>query len=210
LCIIRLQFGNFASTQQQQTLFHCKFIKIKLGGSLISHFGIRAGMDISKLTGHYGGVSVNTDSKIGFHAGVVDQINFSENVPLFVETGLMFEQKGFKVKEQDVTENSFYLQIPAVLGYSIPASDLVKVQPFAGLYYGYGLGGKVKESTGDKVNTFGDDGLKRSDFGFRVGVGVAISSYYVGAGYENSLIKVNNGDGTGKNQVFTISLGYNF
>ncbi|MCI1720916.1 MAG: porin family protein [Bacteroidales bacterium] len=175
-----------------------------------NHFGIRAGMDISKLTGHYDVIFANTDSKVGFNAGVIDQIYFSENVPLYVETGLMFEQKGFKVKDEKLTVNSFYLQIPVVLGYSIPASDLVKVQPFAGLYYGLGIGGKVKDSSGYKVDTFGADGLKRSDFGLRVGVGVAIKCYYIGTGYENSLIKINNDEGTGRNQVFTISLGYNF
>jgi hypothetical protein len=97
---------------------------------------------------------------------------------LFVETGLMFEQKGFKVKEQDVTENSFYLQIPAVLGYSIPASDLVKVQPFAGLILRIWPWRKSEREYSDKVNTFGDDGLKRSDFGFRVGAGVVYSNFY--------------------------------
>lgn len=112
-----------------------------------------------------------------------------------------------------VNISEYYLEVPALLGYNIGLNDGFAIQPFAGLYYGLGIGGKSKATiagVSEKVDTFSDDNFKRSDFGFRVGAGVVYSNFYLGAGFERSLINIARDDDKVKNQTFTISLGYNF
>ncbi|MCI1720917.1 MAG: PorT family protein [Bacteroidales bacterium] len=191
----------------------------------VNNFGVRAGVNISRITGDYGGYDPDYKYKAGFQVGVVDQIRFSESTPLFVETGLMFQQKGGKCDvsvstpavDMSVKINEFYLEVPALLGYDIPAGDNITLQPFAGLYYGLGIAGKTKLSgtshgvtIEEKVDSFGDDGFKRSDFGLRVGAGVVISNFYLGVGFERGFLKINRDEGKVKNQSFTFNLGYNF
>lgn len=185
-----------------------------------NHFGVRAGVNFSKLSTKIDGKSNTSDNKTGFNVGVVDQINFSKSVPLFIETGLMCNLKGGKETATATTGvkgkfnvNEYYLQVPALLGYNLELNDGFAIQPFAGLYYGLGVGGKSKVTiagASDETDTFSDDNLKRSDFGFRVGAGVVYSNFYLGAGFERSLINIARDDVKAKNQTFTISLGYNF
>jgi opacity protein-like surface antigen len=185
-----------------------------------NHFGVRAGVNFSKLSTKSDGKSNTSDNKTGFNVGVVDQINFSKSVPLFIETGLMCNLKGGKETATATTGvkgkfnvNEYYLQVPALLGYNLELNDGFAIQPFAGLYYGLGVGGKSKVTiagASDETDTFSDDNLKRSDFGFRVGAGVVYSNFYLGAGFERSLINIARDDAKVKNQTFTISLGYNF
>jgi opacity protein-like surface antigen len=186
-----------------------------------NHFGVRAGVNFSKLSTKSDGESNTSDNKTGFNVGVVDQINFSKSVPLFIETGLMCNLKGGKESatgtltgvKGKVNISEYYLEVPALLGYNIGLNDGFAIQPFAGLYYGLGIGGKSKATiagVSEETDTFSDDNLKRSDFGFRVGAGVVYSNFYLGAGFERSLINIARDDDKVKNQTFTISLGYNF
>lgn len=94
----------------------------------------------------------------------------------------------------------------------------VTIQPFAGLYYGLGIGGKIKDKTsGEKADIFCDDGLlKRSDLGVRLGAGVVWKQMYFGLSYDIGCLNLakdvltNGGDGKLRNNCFSISVGYNF
>ena len=74
-------------------------------------------------------------------------------------------------------------------------------------------GGKVKVGD-EKGDIFGDEGgLKRSDLGVRLGAGVVWKRIYFGLGYDIgclNLVKESDGEGTMRNNCFTISVGYNF
>ena len=78
---------------------------------------------------------------------------------------------------------------------------------------GLGIGGKVKVGD-EKGDIFGDEGgLKRSDLGVRLGAGVVWKRIYFGLGYDIgclNLVKESDGEGTMRNNCFTISVGYNF
>lgn len=66
----------------------------------------------------------------------------------------------------------------------------------------------------EKGYIFGDEGgLKRSDLGVRLGAGVVWKRIYFGLGYDIgclNLVKESDGEGTMRNNCFTISVGYNF
>ena len=82
-----------------------------------------------------------------------------------------------------------------------------------GRHKGLGIGGKVKVGD-EKGDIFGDEGgLKRSDLGVRLGAGVVWKRIYFGLGYDIgclNLVKESDGEGTMRNNCFTISVGYNF
>lgn len=173
--------------------------------------GVRAGLNLSSYSISAGGVSVSTDSRAAFHVAVVDQILLCDRLPFYLETGLAFSSRGGKV--DGASFRPAYLQIPVLVNYHFNIKDIVTIQPFAGLYYGFGIGGKVK--VGDqKGDIFGDEGgLKRSDLGVRLGAGVVWNKFYFGLGYDIgclNLVKESDGDGSMRNNCFSISVGYNF
>lgn len=177
--------------------------------------GVRAGLNLSSLSASAGRVSASTDSRAAFHVAVTDQILLCRTLPLYFETGLTFSSRGGKV--DDVSFRPAYLQIPVLINYHFNIRDVVSIQPFAGLYYGIGIGGKVKAGS-EKGDIFGDKGgFKRSDLGVRLGAGVVWKSIYFGLGYEigclnllNSGLSSDNGDLKFRNNCFTLSVGYNF
>ena len=125
--------------------------------------GVRAGLNLSSYSISAGGASISTDSRASFHVAVTDQILLSSKLPFYLETGLAFSSRGGKV--DGVSFRPSYLQIPVLVNYHFNIKDIVTIQPFAGLYYGFGIGGKVKVG-GEKGDIFGDEGgLKRSDLG---------------------------------------------
>lgn len=150
--------------------------------------GVRAGLNLSSYSISAGGASISTDSRASFHVAVTDQILLCNKLPS-------------------------YLQIPVLVNYHFNIKDIVTIQPFAGLYYGLGIGGKVKVGD-EKGDIFGDEGgLKRSDLGVRLGAGVVWKRIYFGLGYDIgclNLVKESDGEGTMRNNCFTISVGYNF
>ena len=173
--------------------------------------GVRAGLNLSSYSISAGGASISTDSRAAFHVAVVDQILLCNRLPFYLETGLAFSSRGGKVDGASFRPS--YLQIPVLVNYHFNIKDIVTIQPFAGLYYGFGIGGKMKAG-GEKGDIFGDEGgLKRSDLGVRLGTGVVWKRIYFGLGYDIgclNLIKESDGEGTMRNNCFTISVGYNF
>ena len=173
--------------------------------------GVRAGLNLSSYSISAGGASISTDSRASFHVAVTDQILLCNKLPFYLETGLAFSSRGGKV--DGVSFRPSYLQIPVLVNYHFNIKDIVTIQPFAGLYYGLGIGGKVKVGD-EKGDIFGDEGgLKRSDLGVRLGAGVVWKRIYFGLGYDIgclNLVKESDGEGTMRNNCFTISVGYNF
>ena len=144
--------------------------------------GVRAGLNLSSYSISAGGASISTDSRASFHVAVTDQILLCNKLPFYLETGLAFSSRGGKV--DGVSFRPSYLQIPVLVNYHFNIKDIVTIQPFAGLYYGLGIGGKVKVGD-EKGDIFGDEGgLKRSDLGVRLGAGVVWKRIYFGLGYD--------------------------
>ena len=189
--------------------------------SLAVSWGVRLGMNVSKLRfsgdrEYYG----DEKSKAGFQVGVACHIAVSRQLPLFVESGLYMINKGGKQKEDDYEDKYklWYLELPVVMSYHIDVQDF-SIQPFFGVYYALGIGGKDKakfDGEEKDYDVFGKEngeynGLKRSDFGLRVGCGVEFSHLYLSLGYDAGLTNISQFDGEKcKTGSFLISLGYNF
>lgn len=187
-------------------------------------FGVRAGMNVSTLTGDVEDVN----SRIGFNVGVSLDIPLLQS--LYLQTGLYATQKGFKYDETDdgVTyeekANPLYLQIPILASYRYNFSDATQLQVNFGPYLAYGIAGKYKESGSysnasveHEYDYFGDDddqfGAKRFDCGLMVGAGVTVSKFYIGCAYEFGLTNIfdsEDDDYSVKNGNFMVNVGYNF
>lgn len=185
-------------------------------------YGVRAGLNVSNMSMQ--GLSAN--SKAGFHIAGVYQRLLAESLPVYLETGLQFSQKGCKLEyDYDKTIlNAWYLEIPLMVNYKFNIKDIVTVYPSVGFFYAYGIGGKYTEEymdmddkmVSDKYNTFGKEGvLKHSDLGMRFSATVDWRRYSFSLGYEFGFIDVMNEafseDGLKvKTGNFFLSLGYNF
>lgn len=174
---------------------------------------------------------MSLDSRASYHVGFVYQQPMLRVLPLYFETGLYLSGRGASVEASDldlgvagkVKFNMLYLQLPAMVSWHLDFKS-VSIQPAVGIYYGFGIHGKLKGDAA-KVDLFKEisvpvaDGsvegqvFKRSDFGLRFGVGVTVMKhYYAGVGYDLGLLNISkeSGDGKIKNGSFFISLGYNF
>lgn len=196
-----------------------------------SSFGVRAGLNVANLHLSAGGLSASLDSRASYHVGFAYQQPVLRVLPLYFETGLYLSGRGASVTAGDLDLdvegkakfNMLYLQVPAVVSWHFNIKS-VSIQPAAGVYYGFGIHGKLKGDAA-KVDLFKEisvpveDGsvegqvFKRSDFGLRFGVGVTVMKhYYAGVGYDLGLLNISKDSGEGKikNGSFFISLGYNF
>lgn len=196
-----------------------------------SSFGVRAGLNVANLHFSAGGLSASMDSRASYHVGFAYQQPVLRVLPLYFETGLYLSGRGASVTAGDLDLdvegkakfNMLYLQVPAVVSWHFNIKS-VSIQPAAGVYYGFGIHGKLKGDAA-KVDLFKEisvpveDGsvegqvFKRSDFGLRFGVGVTVMKhYYAGVGYDLGLLNISKDSGEGKikNGSFFISLGYNF
>ncbi|HJI20079.1 outer membrane beta-barrel protein [Alistipes sp.] len=170
-------------------------------------FGIRGGLNIATVT--------NLNSKAGFNLGGSYEIMLTRRFPLYFETGLYLQYKGGKETVDGYTNevNLWYLEIPALLSYHVQIGRNWTVQPYFGLYYALGVGGKYK-SLGESSDVFGNY-FNRSDFGIRVGAGATWKQLYFGVGYDAGLINISKDKvkpqlGSVKTGSFYITIGYNF
>ena len=165
--------------------------------------GVRAGLNISKMKTD----GVTYDANGGFHVGGVYQRLLTKKAPIYLETGLYLSQKGYKVDGANKC-NAYYLEVPLLVNYKFVAGKEFTLYPSAGFYYGLGVGGKVK-TMGEKIDTFSDNGLERSDFGVRASFTGEWRQFLLSAGYDYSLFDAGK-VGKMKHRTFFLSVGYNF
>lgn len=180
-------------------------------------FGVRAGMNISNISGEYGpdkDDKLDLDSRIGFQVGAVVDLPITNG--FYIQPGLFITTRGAKKKYTERDEeysytstkkyNPIYLQIPVLASFRTDISPSVKVQVNVGPYFSLGLGGKEKseyEETGystekEEIPFFGKStdkeehfGAKRFDLGLSFGAGVTIREhYYVGIQYDLGLMNM--------------------
>ncbi len=180
-------------------------------------FGARAGLNFATLGGDN---TDGIDSRVGFHIGGVADIPFTMFASgdvmqyLYLQPGLLISTKGYKYGEGDhaIKARPTYLEIPIMLSGAFPINDDIRVRANVGPYLAFGLLGKIKDDNNDAMDYFGDEGMKRFDFGLGFGAGVEWKQYYVGINYDLGLINTSNHTDDSKitNRAFMISLGYNF
>lgn len=156
---------------------------------------VKAGMGVSKTLSR----GLSTSSVLGYHVGVSDQINVSKSMPLYVETGLFANMKGYRISGYDESETKMhYLQLPVLVNYHIGKQGGFEVVPAAGVYVGCGLAGKLKYNidldTYKEIDVFKDKTISRFDFGAQMGVDLVFKKIQVGFAYDLGLIKIDKED----------------
>lgn len=190
--------------------------------------GVRAGLNVSKLAVSAEDMRLSTGWRTGFHFAVSDQVLLTRKLPLYLETGVDFSSRGGKIalaqygEVYRTTPRPFYLQVPLLVNCHFNVRDLLTIQPFAGIYGGVGLRGRMEFDYLGKEELFGDRGmLYRLDFGVRAGVGFTVKRIYLGVSYDIGCM--NQFKGTEffgyetrvsevriQNDCLTVMIGYNF
>lgn len=192
------------------------------------NLGVRAGMNVSSLTGNYEGYVKN-----GPMVGITGSYTFHEQWRL--QTGLLFSTKGQNglVFGEGLTGKDaryslsdirmYYLELPVTIGYKIPLSNHIYLTPEAGAFFACGLGGKAEYKTNvdggyllTDWNPFEDgklDAFNRFDSGMRFGVSADVYKFSLSVHYDLGLVNLQ--DQLGKtdkmqSRSLSISLGYNF
>lgn len=181
-----------------------------------TRFGVTAGATLSTFQMKADNVSIKSDAKIGFTAGVFADIALADNFSF--QPGLNFTQKGGKFNSNDelfgdATLTFSYLELPLNVLYKAPAGN-GKFFAGVGPSLAYGLGGKAKADGESEDIKFGgdenEDDFKPFDFG-----GNIIAGYELSNGLSFSLnfnTTLNNfshdSDVKAKNTYFGLRIGY--
>lgn len=184
-------------------------------------WGVMAGMNVSKYT------ITGFDSRIGFHAGVKAELGLSQEASgAYMDFAALLTLKGAKIDGGSIASikfNPYYLEVPVHVGYKYAVNDDFALFGSVGPYIAVGLFGKAKAKVDGNIadleelgtnsaseNIFGDDGLKRFDFGLGLKAGVEFSKkYQVAISYDFGLVEVAKDLGM-KNRNLMLSLGYMF
>ena len=124
--------------------------------------------------------------------------------------------------DADVKINQLYLELPINVQFRFNLADNTNLVIATGPYLACGVGGKTKfdggasiggiaVNGGDKVDTFGSDGLdyNRFDAGWNIGLGVEFGKILVGLDTQLGFCKVMDGNAP-HNANIGITLGYKF
>ena len=190
--------------------------------------GVRAGVNVSTCDISIEDVRINTGSRAGFHFAVTDQILLHRSLPLYLETGVDFSSRGGKIalaqygEVYRTTPRPFYLQVPLLVNCHFNVRNLLTIQPFAGIYGGVGLRGRMEFDYLGTEELFGDRGvLHRLDFGVRAGVGFVVKRIYLGVSYDIGCMNQFKGGSLFsyesrtraieiRNDCLSVTIGYNF
>lgn len=184
-------------------------------------FGPKAGLNFSTMTLKTSGLAIDPSNLTGFQAGIIAEISLGNNFAL--QPGLLYSTKGSSYKISslglDFKINPSYLEIPLNAVYKIGAGP-VNILLLAGPYFGYGIGGSYKATSGsvtiDEPIKYGsgvDNDLKPFDLGLNFGGGLELSHFQLAFQYclgMTNLAPVTDNDAEQKNKVMTISVAYLF
>lgn len=192
-----------------------KLLKILLTAFvlLIATTSIKA-QELPVSIGIKGGVNfsnISTDgfkSKTGFNAGITVDLNLPSGVALM--SGLEINTKGAKIEDTDFSRDAIYLQLPIHVGYRVSLPG-IRFHFNFGPYFAQGIGGKTKGLDGVKYDTFGDNGLKKFDWGLGLGVGTTfLGRIQVRIGYDHGLANIGRNDVKVRNRNAYASVGFLF
>lgn len=179
-----------------------------------NYFGLRIGPSFSTVSSDDKTLD-GGNAQTGLNIGAVAGIALSERMPLFLETGIYYTEKGGKKKLADgkkMTYDLNYLEVPITVKYAYAIDDHFSVQPFAGGYLSCGVGGKIKNYRDREADdSFSSDRFKRFDGGLRVGIGAAYDLFYADLTYDIGLANICHDEfDTSHNGCLTLNFGVNF
>lgn len=179
------------------------------------YYGLRLGLSVATVNSDNSSLDYS-DATTGLNLGFVAGMQLSYSVPLFLESGLYYTEKGGKGTSssysQKFTCNLHYLEVPIVVKYQYFVNNDFAIQPFAGGYLACGVGGKIKNyQAREAFNSFSDDTFQRFDGGLRIGCGISFQSLYMDMGYDFGLADIGHGDFDSTHTgSFMVNIGVNF
>ena len=182
-----------------------------------SYYGVRLGLNIASMSSDM--VDVDTDSRTGWAFGAVYGLQLANSMPLWLEAGAMYSEKGGQKSINDaITEQikyrMSYLEVPVVVKYGFDIIDDLNIMPFFGGYFAMGIGGQTKTYTRNVDNRTSESSynyVNRFDCGLRVGCGLEYQMLYAEAGFDFGITNIGKDDfDTVRNRSLFINVGVNF
>ena len=178
-------------------------------------YGVKGGLNVANMSFSSNGMNYSPKSIIGIQFGPVADYQLKES--LYLNTGLLYSLKGFKIKSQGETiTNKFnYLEIPINVAYKFTLTETSKFFIQAGPYMAYALSAKGKKDDVSVDIDFKDDGVTRFDYGFGFGGGLEFNSFVTSLNYQLGFANIFNDDSYDsdikvKNKVLQLSVAYMF
>lgn len=181
-------------------------------------FGVKAGLNVNKVSLDNVGSNLDGENRTGFFAGITADFTF----PLLGFGGdisVLYDNKvaGTSVADHDVDKTLQYIDIPINVKYTIGFSSLASVYVATGPQFAFNIGDRHWSVSG---LTDGWE-LKKSEFSWNVGAGLTVLSHVrIGYNYNIAISKTGElnltdvaGDavkGKLKNNTHQISLTYLF
>ncbi|MBD1366316.1 PorT family protein [Mucilaginibacter sp. ZT4R22] len=205
----------------KKLLLSIVFVAASMGAfAQIPKFGIKGGVNFANVSASSGSVSASFDNLTTFSVGAFADLKAGA---ISIQPGLFYTGKGFQFDNQIANETDkiklFYLQVPVNFVYHAPIV-VGNIYVGAGPFVAYGISGKSKATSGgtsiEEDITFGDgeDDIKRTEFGLQGIAGLQLKGgFLVGISYDLGLSNIANnidGEGSVKNKVFGVSVGFTF
>lgn len=178
------------------------------------YYGFRIGPSFSTVSSDDSRLD-GGDSQTGLNVGALVGIPLSASIPLYIEPGLFYTEKGGKKKLADgkkMTYDLNYLEMPVVLKYIYSVDSHFSIQPLFGGYLAYGVSGKMKNyGNREAQDSFSDENFRRFDGGLRVGCGLAYDLFYFDVSYDIGLANIcHDTFDTSHNGCLQLNFGVNF
>jgi hypothetical protein len=166
-------------------------------------FGIKAGLNVANLKVEN---FDNTDSRLGFHAGLLAHLHLSPQWALQPEVVYSAEGATFDFGggEEAKIKND-YINIPVMLQYMFDNGFRLEAGPQLGLL----VSSKIEDQDGNEEDA--DDSFKTTNVSIGFGLNyLTHSGFGVGGRYNLGVSNIAEGSGDTKGRVFQISLFYMF
>ncbi|MCO6464513.1 MAG: PorT family protein [Saprospiraceae bacterium] len=193
-------------------------------------FGVEGGINLSNQV--WEDYYLVYDSELRHMPGFNIAFNIENYVYDYVsiETGLRFQTKGLRVKDEfgsyseKLFTTMYYIGVPLVVKGSYEFKDKYRAFIRLGTYFDIGLVGRYREvySNGDREvytdkiywgNDEEDDEFRRFDSGLTLGGGIEINSLVIGVAHDFGLANISSYQDDGfriRNRVVRITIGYKF
>jgi hypothetical protein len=178
------------------------------------YYGLRMGFTSSHIAG-----DLDTDAKTGLNLGAVFGLRCSPYIPMFLESGIYYTEKGGKMSlghdDSTYKYNLSYIEMPLLMKYGVEVADQFAVLPYVGPTFGFGVAGQTKEKFPGgvrKYDSFGDDKFNRFDVGIKLGCGIEWNMLYAELGYQWGITNIGDfpSDDDAYNRHFFMNIGINF
>ena len=203
---------NYHNGRPERPSYNGGYNNRTLDGNEI-YYGLRLGLGFGTVNNSGADEYDGPSSRTGLNVGAVVGFQLSPSAPVYLESGLFYTEKGGRNdKQQEIDFNLNYLELPILVKYCVDIDGEFSLQPFAGGYLAYGVGGKIKRHTDRTIESaFSSDQFKRFDGGLRFGCGIEYQMLYADLAYELGLANIGR-DAFEKthNSCFYLNIGVNF